>query len=131
MYLTADLTGLQEVPQADPDGSAKVKVYIDADAGRVCFDARIDATGTPNRGHIHTGAAGTNGGIVVTFFELRTVDTPASDPRNDEIEQGRITECVDADPTVLAAIVANPSAYYVNFHNARYPAGALRCQLED
>lgn len=131
VYLTADLTGAQEVPAADPDGSGKAKVWIDVDAGEVCFDIKIDNTGTPNRAHIHTGAAGVNGGIVVAFFELRVTDTqPASDPRNDEIEQGRIEDCVPGDPAVLADIVANPHLYYVNLHNARYPGGAVRCQLE-
>jgi hypothetical protein len=129
--LTADLTGAQEVPlAADPDGSGKAKVDINVEAGTVCFDIKLDAVGTPNRGHIHEEVAGVNGGIVVTFFELRTVDTPATDPRNDEIELGRIQDCVDADPALLARIVANPAGFYVNVHNARYPAGALRCQLE-
>jgi hypothetical protein len=128
--LTADLTGAQEVPPADPDGSGKAKVDVNVEAGEVCFDIKIDATGTPNRGHIHVGAAGVNGGIVVTFFELRTVDTPATDARNDEIEQGRIQDCVPADPATLALIVANPGNYYVNLHNARFPGGAIRCQLE-
>jgi len=130
VYLTARLTGAQEVPAADPDGSGKAKVWIDVDAGEVCFDVKIDDTGTPNRGHIHSGAAGVNGPIVVPFFELRTVDTPASDPRNDEIEQGRIQDCVPGDPTILADIVAHPDLYYVNVHNARFPGGAIRCQLE-
>jgi hypothetical protein len=130
VYLTADLTGAQEVPPADPDGSGKAKVWVDVDAGEVCFDIKITDTGTPNRGHIHVGEAGVNGGIVVTFFELRTVDTPATDERNDEIEQGRIQDCVPGDPATLALIVANPGNYYVNLHNARFPGGAIRCQLE-
>ena len=126
--LTADLTGAQEVPPADPDGSGKAKLEINAEAGTVCFDIKIEATGTPNRAHIHIGAAGVNGGIVVPLFELREVPT---DPRNDEIEMGRIGECVTGDPAVLAAVVANPAGYYVNLHNSRFPAGAIRCQLED
>lgn len=127
--LTARLTGAQEVPPADPDGSARVKVHVDVDAGEVCFDAKVKGTGTPNRGHIHTGAAGVNGGIVVTFFELRE---DANDPRHEPLEsKGRIEDCVTADPAVLANIVANPDQFYVNFHNARFPGGAIRCQLED
>lgn len=125
--LTAHLTGAQEVPPADPDGSAKAKVNVNVAAGEVCFDIKIDATGTPNRGHIHVGEAGVNGGIVVPFFELREVLT---DARNDEIERGRIQDCVPADPALLEQIVANPSDYYVNLHNARFPGGAIRCQLE-
>jgi hypothetical protein len=120
------LTGAQEVPPADPDGSAKADLRIDVDSGRVCFDIKTDAIGTPNRGHIHFAPAGSNGGIVVPFFELAAAPT---DPRNDELENGRITDCVSADPAVLGAIVASPALYYVNVHNARFPGGAARGQL--
>jgi hypothetical protein len=133
--LTARLSGAQEVPPADPDGSGKAEVEIDVEAGQVCFDIKsLSDTGTPNRGHIHAGAAGVNGPIVVPFFELRIPPAdpgaPASDPRNDALEDGRLQDCVSADPAVLAQIVANPAGYYVNVHNARFPGGSLRCQLE-
>ena len=132
--LTARLSGAQEVPAADPDGSGKAAVIVDVAAGRVCFDIKLSDVGTPNRGHIHAGAAGVNGPIVVTFFELRIPPAdpgaPASDPRNDALENGRLEDCASADPAVLAQIVANPGNYYVNVHNARFPGGALRCQLE-
>ena len=129
--LTARLSGAQEVPAADPDGRGKAKVRIDVKAGEVCFEIdNLKDTGTPNRGHIHTGAAGVNGGIVVTFFELRPQDAPATDPRHDELEDGEIEDCVAGDPVVLADIVANPQNYYVNVHNTRFPGGSLRCQLE-
>jgi hypothetical protein len=35
---------------------------------------------------------------------------------------------VDPD---LAGVLANPSGWYVNVHNAIYPAGAVRGQLSD
>jgi hypothetical protein len=128
--LTARLSGAQEVPPADPDGRGKAQVEIDVDDGEVCFDIKVSDTGTPNRGHIHSGAAGVNGPIVVPFFELRPGDAPATDPRHDAIEEGRIMDCVSADPTLLADIVAHPENYYVNVHNTRFPGGTLRCQLE-
>ena len=133
--LTARLSGAQEVPPADPDGSGKAVVMIDVEAGEVCFDIKsLSETGTPNRGHIHAGAAGVNGPIVVPFFELRIPPAdpgaPATDPRNDALESGRLQDCVPGDPATLALIVANPAGYYVNVHNARFPGGSLRCQLE-
>jgi hypothetical protein len=133
--LTARLSGAQEVPvAADPDGSGKADVHIDVAAGEVCFDVKLSDTGAPNRGHIHEGAAGVNGPIVVTFFELRIPPTepgaPPTDPRNDALENGRLQDCVPGDPVVLARIVADPAGFYVNVHNARFPAGSMRCQLE-
>jgi hypothetical protein len=133
--LTARLTGAQEVPAADPDGSGKAVVEIDVEAGEVCFDIKsLSDTGAPNRGHIHEAPAGVNGPIVVPFFELRIPPAdpgaPPTDPRNDALESGRLQDCVPGDPAVLARIVANPAGFYVNVHNARFPGGALRCQLE-
>ena len=126
--LTTRLEGAQEVPPADPDAMGNAVLKIDAAAGTVCFDATFDRVGTPNRGHIHKALAGANGPIVVPFFEL--VAAPNTDPRFDELERGRINDCVTADPALLADIVAHPDLYYVNLHNTRYPGGAFRCQLD-
>ena len=75
-----------------------------------------------------------NGPIAIPFFELRPPPAdpgaPASDPRNENLESGWLSDCVSADPALLAKIVANPGNYYVNVHNARFPGGSLRCQLE-
>ena len=127
--LTARLSGAQEVPPADPDGSAKASIDINVDAGTVCFTIKsLKDVGAPNRGHIHKQVAGQNGPIVVPFFEL--IGQPA-DPRNDQLESGGLADCVSvADHALLADIVANPDQYYVNVHNTRFPGGALRCQLE-
>jgi len=128
------LTGAQEVPPADPDGAGTARLKVDVDGGQVCFDIKVKDVGTINRGHIHKAAAGVNGGIVVPFFELRTnnpADAPASDPRNDQLEsKGTIGACVTAASELLADIVAHPADYYVNVHNARFPGGALRCQID-
>jgi hypothetical protein len=40
--------------------------------------------------------------------------------------------CVEVtNKALLADIVANPDLYYVNLHNARFPAGSMRGQLDD
>jgi hypothetical protein len=124
------LAGTNEVPvAADPDGSADVKLVIDLDENTVCYDVKFDRTGTPNRGHIHKEVAGKNGPIVIPFFDLQNADQ-AANAMHDVLETGRVrNECVTADATLLADIVANPQDYYVNFHNARYPGGAIRGQL--
>ena len=128
--LRAELLGTNEVPPTDLDAHGRAKLTVDVAAGEVCFSVRFDDTGTPNRGHIHVGDAQTNGGIVVPLFELRPQDAPASDQRHDALEEGRLEDCVPADPAVLQAILENPSGYYVNLHNSRFPAGNARGQLE-
>jgi hypothetical protein len=131
--LRATLSGANEVPAADPDGSGRSRIELHVVDGMVCFNVRFDDTGTPHRGHIHVGGAGVNGGIVVTLFELGAAQNPAgpADPANDQLEsREKLEDCVPADPAVLAQIEANPAGYYVNLHNARFPGGAIRGQLD-
>ena len=126
-----DLLSTNELTAHDSDGSGKATVWIDAEAGTVCFDLSFRDSGTPNRAHIHVGSASTGGGIVVPFFDIHTADS-ASNARHDELEsKSRTDGCVTADPALLAQIAANPGNYYVNLHNARFPAGSMRGQLDD
>jgi hypothetical protein len=110
----AQLNGANEVPTAgDPDGTGSAAVTIDPTAADVCFDLRAEGIATATLAHIHEGAAGVAGPVVVNF----TPPTPTS------------SGCVSVDPTLAAAIVANPAGYYVNVHNADFTAGAVRGQL--
>jgi hypothetical protein len=38
--------------------------------------------------------------------------------------------CTDVDRELALAIVRDPDSYYVNEHNASYPAGALRGKVD-
>jgi hypothetical protein len=53
----------------------------------------------------------------------------AEDAFLDQLERGKAVGCVTVDPMLLQAIKTDPSAYYVNLHNTRYPMGAIRGQL--
>ena len=131
MRFKTDLLSTNELTSHDADGRGKATVRIDAAAGLVCFDLSFRDSGTPNRAHIHAGDASTAGDIVVPFFDINTTPT-ALNPRHDELESKSRTEgCVTADPALLAEIAANPGNYYVNLHNARFPAGSMRGQLDD
>jgi hypothetical protein len=123
-------TGDNDISETDGRGSVRLTLEPEKGdtpgMGEVCFDLRFDRSGTPNRGHIHSGAAGVNGGIVVPLFEL--VGMP-EDERNDALERGRLDKCVPATTAQINAIIAMPSAFYVNLHNARWPAGSMRGQV--
>jgi hypothetical protein len=127
MRFRAELTGAQEVPPADPDARGDAEITLKPSEGQICFAVEFRRVGTPNRGHIHVGPAGVNGGVAVTLFELEAA--PATDPRFDELERGRLRGCVDADAAIIDAIAADPAGYYVNLHNGRFPGGAIRGQL--
>jgi CHRD domain-containing protein len=75
--------------------------------------------GTPAAAHIHLAPRGTAGGVVQPL-------PPAPGEENGVIGEGSFT-----NPVLLAAIRANPSAYYVNVHSNVCPAGVIRGQLGD
>jgi hypothetical protein len=118
--LIARMTGQQEVPgPGDEDGTGLAKIRLGED--EVCFRVRWDGIAAPHMAHIHVGAKGVAGPIVVPLFVGET-------PLPETIT--RVGGCVAADPAVIEAIRADPSGYYVNVHNLDFPAGAIRGQLK-
>lgn len=122
--LTTTLTGAQEVPgPGDPDGKGSFVVKIDGN--QLCYKLKVRGIETAAAAHIHGAPAGVAGGIIVGL------ETPT--PRS----SGCLTTVSDASDTTetlseseLAAILADPSLFYVNVHNATFPAGAIRGQLQ-
>lgn len=111
--LTADLAGSAET---DDDGSGTATVVLDPDAGTACWTFDVEDIDAVTVSHIHQGAAGSDGGVVIDL-DLDGFD-------------GTSEGCNDAaDATALQAIIDNPAGYYVNVHNAAYPGGAIRGQL--
>jgi hypothetical protein len=114
--LTATLTGSNEVPAADPDGSGTVTFHLLRGAAVICFAITVKNITLPAAAaHIHQGAAGVNGNVVVP---LKAPDA-----------SGSASGCVNSTRTLVAAILGNPSGYYANVHTTDYPAGAIRGQL--
>jgi hypothetical protein len=108
--LHATLTGKVEVPKGDPDGSGTAEIKINGT--QVCWEITAAKVATLVAAHIHKGGPGVAGPVVVPFG--KTYHSKG---------------CATAPAAVASAITKNPSAYYVNVHNAKYPGGALRGQL--
>lgn len=119
--LQARLTGAQEVPPADADGRGRAKITLNIATNEICWDLEFSRIGTPNAGHIHVGPAGMNGGVVFTLIG------PLTPP--DPLERGRAEGCAIASVGLTGQIAGNPTGYYVNLHNPRFPDGAIRGQL--
>ena len=127
--LGARLDGANEVPPADPDGRGLALVRTGRE--RVCFAVGWTRIGAPIFAHIHAGAAGVNGPVVVLFFDVpELAATPPPPPAALPDTVSAVAGCVDdQDPATLRAIRRHPADFYVNVHNSEFPGGAIRGQL--
>ncbi len=112
------LHGSEEVPgPADPDGSGFASITLNVGQRTVCWELSVSGIAPATAAHIHFAPAGVAGGVVV----------PLSPPTS-----GTSRGCAtDVNPALIQAIIDFPEQYYVNVHNAEYPAGALRGQLSN
>lgn len=109
--LHTSLTGKAETPKGDPDGSGKATIKITGK--KVCYTFSYSKIGAPNAAHIHKGAKGKAGPVVVGLFAGKA----------------KKSGCVTTTSAIAKAIAKHPSSYYVNLHNKKYANGALRGQL--
>ena len=113
----------EEVPHCAPATNASRGVAIfrvtNESTGTVAW--RLVANnipGTTTAAHIHLAPAGSPGGVVQPLAFTSGA------------EGGVIGEGSFTNPTLLAAIRANPSAYYVNVHSNVCPTGVIRGQFD-
>jgi len=112
--LNATLSGEEEVPEGG-QGSGTARLTLDPATGRVCFNIRLRGVGPTAAGHIHKGAKGKAGDVVVPLYAK-----PTRAPRG----------CIKAPSTsIVKQILRRPGRYYVNVHTAEHPGGAARGQL--
>ena len=115
---TAVLTGAAEVPgPGDPDGRGEATIIVNSVKGQICWEINVRDIETATAAHIHSGEAGA--------APPNNVVLGLSAPDTDNDSSG----CESVAPALADAIRASPQSYYVNVHNAPYPAGALRGQL--
>jgi CHRD domain len=129
--LNAQMRSTFEVPMiADTDGRGTARVTLDADAGEVCYDLDFSRIGTPDKAHIHTGVVGAFGPVLILLFDVNPLSGTPNDEISNDLERGHIKRCNEnVDKGKIAQVMADPTGFYVNLHNARYPNGALRGQL--
>ena len=119
--LAATMSGAQEVPgPGDADGAGTAEIDVKTKPGKkkakVCFLLTWTAIDQAIAAHIHEGAQGTDGAVVVPLFETPAASTTA-------------TGCVKTKAKTAKRIAKGPGGFYVNIHTADFPAGAIRGQL--
>ena len=121
----ATLLGENEVPPADPAAGAATIVLLNAP--RLAFTVVVDNPDATDitRIHIHRGAAGVNGPIVVTLCDDNVEEQPTCASR---LEGNAFQGLVDLTEAEVADLLTDD--FYVNAHTAAFPGGALRGQVD-
>jgi hypothetical protein len=113
----ATLTGANEPGGGDPDGYATAEVSVADKLDQICYDVNNVRNIEPITGaHIHRGAPGVNGPVVITL-------KPAN--------EGGYKGCFNRSEWTQDSLESNPGGFYINLHTASYPNGAIRGQLHD
>jgi hypothetical protein len=111
--VSAKLKGSNETPKGDPDGTGLVILHLSTTKGTACWEFKgVSKIGKPTASHIHKGRKGVAGPVVIPLGTTY-----------------KAKGCQKASKPLIEAIETNPNRYYVNVHNKRYPAGAIRGQL--
>jgi hypothetical protein len=109
------LKGSSETPKGDSDGYGAASGVIDGT--KFCWAITVRNIDTPNGAHIHKGRAGTAGPVVIPLKQ-----PSGGDP-------GAKSGCRTIASDLANDIRKNPSNYYWNVHNKKYPGGAVRGQV--
>jgi hypothetical protein len=116
--LYATLTGAAERPgPGDPDAIGRVVITVNDAANQICVAVQFANATLPTTGmHIHLAPTTAPGPVVVPF----------TNPTTNQFYECKTVE----NEALLDNIAANPGQYYFNVHNAEYPGGFIRGQLQ-
>ncbi len=115
--LSATLAGVTEGENpGNPDGSGSATITLDPETGEACWDMTAEGIGAVTQSHIHTGAAGVSGGVLI----------PLDVDGFDGATEGCTSDVAAAD---IQSVLDDPAGLYVNLPTEDFPAGAIRGQL--
>ena len=119
----ADLNGHQENPDVATAATGKGIAVISGDASTVTYlVTHAGLSGTVNAAHIHTGAVGANGGVILPLVPGPSPMTGTLTSAN-FAASGPVTSFAEA----IAAIRAGTT--YFNLHTSANPGGEIRGQI--
>lgn len=124
-FLRAHLNGAEEVSASGALGAGDTNglgwAGIDVRGRRAAFALKWSGIAPPAAAHLHEGVKGVDGAVVVPLFAAA-----GTLPKSALGVAGYVR---NLDAALLARIRSNSESFYVNIHNADFPAGAVRGQL--
>jgi len=112
--VTVHMSGGQEIPKGSPKGTGVFRYQLVTKTDLLCYSLTWTGIDAPFASHVHKGAKGTDGAVVIPLSTKAPV---------------KHSGCVKVTKALLLAIGKKPSAYYVNVHTKKYKGGAIRGQL--
>lgn len=106
---------ITEALRGDRNGFGSSDFRLTWGSRKLCYLVETDDIALPTVIHIHRGAYGTTGPVFLTLKPRRN---------------GESRGCASMSSDMIAEFKAQPAGFYVDVHNAEYPEGALRGQLE-
>lgn len=131
LQLKANLSGAEEVPPVATDASGKAIFHVNGD--RTAIDFKLEFNGTNLLGvagsHIHCGAAGVNGPVVVFLAGAVPGGFDGAYQLKATLTQENIVNT--ACGATLEALVESMQEgnTYVNVHSPAFPGGEIRGQI--
>lgn len=113
--ITVEMTGADERPgPGDPDGSGTAVFMVNPGQSEVCYTLTVTDIDPATAAHVHVAPTTSPGPVVI----------PLAAPTS-----GSSSGCATVSRELALALIKSPGDYYINVHNAAYPAGAVRGQL--
>ena len=130
---TAHLSGGDEVPANDLPGQGQVIFHLSEDGTEMTYKLIVANIENVRAAHIHCGAVGVNGPVVVGLF-----GTPTVGVFNGVLAEGTITDanvnplaCIGGVKSLDAVLeLIRSGNAYVNVHTTQNPGGEIRGQLK-
>lgn len=118
ILFTTQLNGAQEVPSVTTNANGVASLYLNATRDTLCVRASWNGlSGAAGGIHIHEGAMGTNGGVLIDLSQ---------DITGNQV-YGRVSG-TDLTPSLIAKLLSGNA--YLNVHTSANPNGEIRGQIK-
>jgi hypothetical protein len=129
-----DLTGSQQVPGVTTNAFGMANVRLIDNGTAIAFRVIVCDIVNVTASHIHVGAAGTNGPVIIPFFGSQTLfssphgcKTLAEGTRTASDLNTKASPMVTSWDDFVKALLAGNT--YVNVHTTGHPSGEIRGQI--
>lgn len=117
IMLSARLNGAQQIPSVNTNAVGVASLFLNASRDTLCLSLTANGlSGAIDAIHIHSGAAGTNGGVLIDLGPYLTGNRV-----NATLTGANLT------PSILSSLLSGNT--YINVHTAANPNGEIRGQI--